>query len=167
MKIKGALMIILVFLLTGCNIWNVDKPNQNTPSNDKSFVFEVLGTKIELHALADPILEALGDPLDSFEAPSCAFHGIDRVYVYGSFELHTYESDGQDLVSAIIILDDSVTTKEGIYIYSTFDEVIKAYGDKYTRNFDMYTYHLGYSKLNFFIENGKVVSIEYIATAIE
>ena len=86
---------------------------------------------------------------------------MDKVYTYSGFELHTYEIDGVDYVASILFLDDSVSTKEGIYLYCSLDDVLSAYGDSYTKGLGLYTYELDKSQISFLIENDEVVSIEY------
>ena len=101
--------------------------------------------------------------MDSFEAPSCAFKGLEKNYTYNGFELHTYELSGVDYVASIVFLDDSVSTKEGIALNSDLKDVLKLYGNKYTKKSNSYTYLLDKSKISFIIENNKVTSIEYIS----
>lgn len=72
---------------------------------------------------AAPILEKLGEPMEYFEAESCAFEGLDKIYTYSGFELHTYEMKGTDYVASVMFLDDSVSTKKVyicIAIWTTF-----------------------------------------------
>ena len=40
-----------------------------------------------------------------FEAPSCAFDGIDKTYTYAGFELLTYPKDDKDYVSSVVLKD--------------------------------------------------------------
>ena len=68
-----------------------------------------------------------------------------------------------DYVLSVIFLDDSVSTKEGVYLYADVDEVVKTYGDNYTEESNLYKYTKGQSELLFVIEDGKVASIEYAA----
>lgn len=150
--------LIMVLVLAGCA-----GPEETPQEPEEVFEFEVKGITIKMHAEAAPILAELGDPTSYFEAESCAFQGMERVYSYSGFELYTYELDGTDYVASIVFLDDSVVTKEGIYLYSTYDEVIAAYGEDYTKTFNLYSYESGDSKLAFLIENDYVTSIEYIA----
>ncbi len=159
--------IILLFLLVGLTFTGCTQDGEGNGETTKSdgFAFQVENIVIDLHAEAAPILEALGDPMDSFEAPSCAFNGMDRVYVYSGFEIHTYEDQGKDYVSAIILLDDSVSTKEGIYLYSSLEEVLDVYGSNYTKNFDLYTFERAKSKITFLFQDNQLISIEYIAKA--
>jgi len=88
---------------------------------------------------------------------------MEKVYTYSGFEIHTYELDGVDYVLSVVFLDDSVATKEGIYLYSDLNSMLEAYGDDYTKTNNQYTYTSGSSQLNFIIENDEVASIEYMA----
>jgi hypothetical protein len=135
-----------------------------TASND-GYTFVVKGATIAMHAEVAPILAKLGDPKEYFEAPSCAFQGIEKTYAYAGFKLTTYELDGVDHVASVLILDDSVATPEGVFMGATLDEVTKAYGGQYAQNLGLYTYTSGKMTLAFLLENGKVTSIEYAAKA--
>ena len=50
---------------------------------------------------------------------------------------------------SVVILDDSVSTKEGIYLYSDLDSLIEKYGDDYTKELNTYKYESGQSQLVF------------------
>ncbi len=170
---------MLILLLTGCGggenaSGNLDDNGDNSmpvgsinelddDKESKGYVFEYNGTTIAMNEKAESILEDLGEPIDYFEAESCAFEGLDKIYTYSGFELNTYEIDGVDYVASVLLLDDSVSTKEGIYLYSNLNDVLSTYGNNYTKNLGMYTYELNKSKISFLIENDEVVSIEYTA----
>jgi hypothetical protein len=112
---------------------------------------------------AAPVVEALGDPLDYFESESCAFKGLDKVYYYSGFELTTYPLDDVDYISTIDFKDDTVSTKEGIFIGSSLDDVKAAYGEDYKEENGFYTYTKGDSTLTFIMENDAVTAITYTA----
>jgi hypothetical protein len=177
---KLSLFLVVVFLLLGgCSSQkstatdtgkdsskNVATGTSKTPDNAskaKGYVFENKGTIIAMNAEVAPVLKSLGNAKDYFEAPSCAFQGLDKTYTYNGFEIHTYEIDKVDYVASIIFLDDSVNTKEGISLNADKKDVVKAYGDKYTEKSGSYTYELDKSKITFLFENDKVTSIEYLA----
>ena len=101
-----------------------------------------------------------------YEAPSCAFEGVDRVYDYGSFELNTYEVSGTEYVSAVIFKDDLVETGEGAYIGMTIDEVEALYGSG-TEEGNGRVYEKGGMKLRFFLKEGHVSQIQYLSTILE
>ena len=179
MKKIGLLLIVLILLLTGCGggenaSGNLDDNGDNSmpmgsinelddDKESKGYVFEYNGTTIAMNEKAESILEDLGESIDYFEAESCAFEGLDKIYTYSGFELNTYEIDGVDYVASVLLLDDSVSTKEGIYLYSNLNDVLSTYGNNYTKNLGMYTYELNKSKISFLVEDDEVVSIEYNA----
>ncbi len=164
---KIGLILVLLLVLTGCG--GEPTPGDGVASGEVDgtaqggYVFEVDGITIAMHDKVAPILQGLGDAMEYFEAESCAFQGMERVYTYSGFELHTYEMDGIDYVAAIVFLDDSVTTKEGLYLFAKLEDVLAAYGDDYTKVNDMYSYNLGRCQLSFLIEDDEVIFIEYLA----
>lgn len=160
---KLSLLLLVVFLmLTACS--NVDSSiGKDENQVVKGYDFEYNGITMGMYDEAAPILEDLGKEMHYFEAESCAFQGMDKIYTYGGFELHTHEMDEVDYVSSIIFLDDSVSTAEGIYLYSKLDDVLEIYGDNYFEEHGLYKYELGDSKLLFLIEDDEVTSIEYMA----
>lgn len=161
------LSLLLLPLLTGCSGSARpavgDNPVEAGDEGPAGYVFETEGVVIAMHAEVEPILQKLGEAMEYFEAESCAFQGMERVYTYSGFELHTYEMDGTDYVAALIFLDDSVSTKEGVYLFSSLEDVLAAYGDGYTKTNDMYSYERDGSKLSFLVENDEVTMIEYMA----
>ena len=112
-------------------------------------------------APVSPVIEALYEPLNYFEAPSCAFDGVDRIYYYRGFELYTYPVGETDFISSVNLTDDSVTTPEGVYLGMTFDQMTSVYGENYSQNFGQYTYTQDDSSLSFLIEDGVIVVITY------
>lgn len=178
LHMKKLSILLVLLLLVGCSDaeptstdnQTVEVDNDKTQTKDKTkqndesgFEFESNGVTIAINQEAKTVVEKLGDSLDYFEAPSCAFDGMDKIYTYNGFELHTYEVDGVDYVLSVIFLDDSVTTKEGVYLFSSLDDVLEVYGENYTENQGLYTYEKGDTTLSFLIENDEVVSIEYMA----
>ncbi len=109
------------------------------------------------------VLTALGEPQSYFEAASCAFDGLDKSYTYAGYMITTRPEGEKDFVNSILLTDDSVTTPEGIYIGCTAEEVTAAYGESEPAEVDtVLAYTKGDSALNFVLEDGKVVSIEYL-----
>ncbi|MBP7174980.1 MAG: hypothetical protein KBA53_02030 [Thermoclostridium sp.] len=144
---------------------NNDNPQPQTgnsnPNEDLGYVFEYKGVKIAVEAESTTVLDALGEPMNYFEAPSCAFEGMDKVYTYGGFEFQTYTKGEKDYIASIHFLDDSITTPEGIGLNASLEDITKAYGTDYQQSFSQYTYTKGKCNLSFILENNEVVSVQY------
>ena len=132
-----------------------------TEGSKYTFVYQ--GAKLPMNQEASALLEWLGEPESYFEAASCAFEGLDKTYTYADFELVTYPNGDQDFISDIYITAPGVTTPEGIGVGSTQAEMEAAYGTDYTENLGRYTYTDGDTQLCFFIVDGAVSYVEYIA----
>jgi len=187
------LVLVLMFALavTGCGKEKdennkqptpVEQPgNQNADANDgttgettnnkgselKGYVFEYNGVKIGMDMEAAPIIAALGEPASYFEAPSCAFEGLDKTYSYGSFELDTYEQNGKDYISGIFFCDDLIETPEGVCLFETKADMIAAYGETFVEEFGMLVYEKEGMKLKFILEGDEITSIEYASTVLD
>lgn len=181
MKKISVLILVMMLIFTGCGGQEQEKDNANqtgeTNDNNTSeensensqqgqtegFEFEFNGVTIPMNVDAAPILEELGESIDYFEAPSCAFQGLDKIYYYSGFELNTFPQGDKDYVSSVNLLDDTITTKEGIYLGLKLEDVVNEYGEDYVEENGFYTYTLGGSKLTFVVENEVVEAITYSA----
>jgi hypothetical protein len=177
---KKWIIIGMVFLLfTGCGQTGESKKgNAGSPADTKAnneasqdagsqksssegFSYEYNGVKIPMNVDAAPIIEKLGKPANYFEAASCAFQGLDKVYTYSNFEIGTYPKGDKDFISTVTFLDDTVETDQGICVGSTLDEVKDAYGKDFTNKGTSYEYRKGDTKLTFIIEDDSVAQITY------
>lgn len=134
---------------------------ENQQATEKGYVFKQGNVVVQIDAEAEAIIAALGEPISYFEAASCAFEGLDKMYTYNSFEVDTYPVDDKDYISAIIFKDDSITTAEGIAIGETRDRVEAVYGTDYEEQGSMIVYKKDGMKLSFIFEGGAVSSIQY------
>ncbi len=173
-KMKRLLLFMAVMLvLTGCSKAGSAKQENTEGASDttekssgavtEGYSFDYNDVNIPMNVDAAPVVEALGESVDYFEAASCAFQGLDKIYSYSGFELGTYPNGDKDYVSYVTLLDDSVSTDKGIYVGSTLDEVTAAYGNEYTVEGSSYVYRLGESKLTFIVEDDMVAQITYAA----
>lgn len=131
------------------------------------YVFTVNGVQVEMDADAAPILEKLGEPVSYFEAESCAFEGLDKMYTYNGFELDTYPKGNNDYVSTVIFKDDSVATAEGVAIGDSLEKLQQAYAGEGTQEDGMIVYEKGGMKLCFILNEDEIVSIEYRSTVLQ
>lgn len=112
--------------------------------------------------------EALGQELDMMAAPSCAFKGDDKEFVYDGMSIYTNPLGDMDVWMEAYITAGDWTTTRGIGIGSTVDDIIAAYGDGYfADNDDMMTYSLSGDPTDyaspciiFTLEDGAVVCID-------
>lgn len=129
-------------------------------SNYAGYAFSFDGTVVETDADMAPILEALGSDYSYYEAQSCAFEGLDKVYTYSSFRIDTYPSGDKDYVSAIILTDDSVSTAEGVSIGDSREKLEQTYGSG-SEECNTIIYEKGGMSLLFVIQDDVITSIEY------
>lgn len=133
----------------------------------KGYVFQYQDVKVSVDENMKPILEKLGEPVSYFEAASCAFEGLDKIYTYNDFEIDTYPQGEEDYVSAIILKNDVITTAEGIYIGCSKNDVTAAYGTDYREEGSMFVYEKDGMKLCFLFDNEIVTSIQYFSTVLD
>lgn len=139
----------------------IDEKTTEEEAAYKGYAFIYQGIVIEIDAEADPILAKLGEANSYFEAASCAFNGLDKMYTYSSFELDTYPVEDKDFISMILFKDDSIATAEGISIGDPVDKIIEIYGEDAREENGMMVYVKDNMKLCFIIEEENVISIEY------
>ena len=149
-KILGLLVIVL--LLSGCSAKTIEE----------EYSFEINGLEISMGEAAGSFLSKTGNPMDQYSAPSCAFDGNDTVYDFGSYQITTYVTEGKEIFTGVYLLDDTISTKEGIKIGSTLNQMLSTYGDDYQENFGAYTYSSGLTDLSFVIINDVITSISYL-----
>ena len=176
---KGLVMMCLLAacMLVGCggedekviggNNNSQQESNKNENSEKAGYVFQSNGVSVVIDAEAAPILDGLGKEDSYYESPSCAFGDLDKIYVYPGFEVDTYSLEGVDYVSAVIFLDDSVATPEGVGIGETVDKVKEVYGEPTSETATMYAYVKDHMKLCFIINDGTVEAVEYRTMILE
>ena len=143
-----------------------EQPEQ-VAADHKGYAFVYKDVTIEMDADAAPIIEQLGEPDNYFEAPSCAFEGIDKMYTYGGLELDTYPTEDKDYISSVIFKDDTLTTVEGIGIGDSVSSLEAAYGTQWNDEDGMMVYEKDGMKLCFIVDGDSVISVEYRSGVIE
>ncbi len=129
-------------------------------AEEKVWVFKKGDVTIHMDDPAEPIISALGTYQDKFEAPSCAFDGMDTVYSYPGFEVMTYKAKDTEKVSGVVLRDDTVETMEGLFIGSSAEDVAKKYGESVEGKNNL-NLTKGNSDLLFIFKDGVVTSIQY------
>lgn len=131
---------------------------------EKAYIFQYDKTEIPMNGEVSAIVRELGKEESYFEVPSCAFQGLDKTYGYPGFQISTYPLKGKDYVNLICILDETVSTPEGIKIGSTYEEMTAAYGKDYQEEQGAYRYTAGGTELTFYMDGRKKIDgIEYAA----
>ena len=133
--------------------------SQTSENTEDVFTFEDNGKKIPLGADYDSL--DLGEAKDYYEVQSCAFDGMDKIYTFDNYEVHTYPDAGTDKVLSIYFLNDQVSTTEGVKIGDSLDTMLEVYGSDYEQLDTQYTYTKGLTQLKFIVENDAISSIEY------
>lgn len=157
---------IVIVAIVGIGVYfaSQNKPaEQVSSSNEKqeeAFVFSYNNKDINL---ADEFsTEKYGEEIEYSEIASCAFEGLDKTYKYDHYEITTFPDGDKDKIFSIYFLDENVSTKEGVKISDSYDDMVQAYGTSYTQEGNVYTYIKGKTKLEFIVENDVITSIEYV-----
>ena len=170
---KKILVIVLSVILTlcfaSCTMAPVDNggsgSNGGGGSKASKYFFTVASKDnyaVKIDANMADVLTALGEPLSRFEAPSCAFDGLDKTFTYAGYMVLTRPEGSKDFVNSVILTDDSVQTPEGAYIGMTADAVKGIYGNPGEETATLLSYTDKNTTLNFILKDANVISIEYI-----
>ena len=141
--------------------------SQTQTQTGSEYVFQSDGTDVIVGAKAQDILDSLGEPLSYYEAESCAFGDLDKVWTYNGFVIYTYQTDDVDYIYDIVLNSDAVSTPEGISIGDNADKVKDTYGDPDEEDSSQLVYRDGDMKLIFLTTNDAVTSIDYQSTILE
>jgi len=131
------------------------------------FIFVSGDVKIAMDEEAQTIVEALGEPKSYFEAASCAFEGLDKIYTYSGFEINTYPLEDKDYISSVILKDDTVTTPEGLAIGDSKEKIEELYGADRTEDNNLIVYEKDDMKLRIILKEEYVAAIEYVSNVLE
>ena len=144
----------------------------NASAKSKGYKFKYNGVSVTVDQKAKSFIKSAGKPIKKKTTKSCAYKGKDRKYTYNDFILTTYskKNKGAEYVLSISLRNGNVSTKEGIKIGSSEEDVVKKYGKKYDSVSlavnNMYVYKKGTCKLKIAVKNSKVVAIAYESAAL-
>lgn len=146
------------------------EPEPQAPAAVPELYFESKGVRMEPMMEAAPILAALGDPVGSFEADSCAYLGKDKFYYYPGFELTVNEVEGVERITVITVADDTIVTPQGLRIYDEEDKLLSLLGGEEKNG--VYSYDDGRTMLVVQVKESegdsrRVSAIEYRAVEKE
>ena len=100
---------------------------QGAETATDGYSFSYRGYDIVPGTEAGPIIDVLGDYDDIFQGASCAGQGMDTIYSYPGFQLHTYEEKGVETIRGVVI-EDSLIDCNGIHIGQTVAEAKAIFG---------------------------------------
>jgi len=155
MKRRLSRSLAAILLLLGiCHAWVL---------TSWAYSFETDDIEISMSQDVSLLLSKLGKAENYYEAQSVKHQGKEKVFTYKGFELSTYPSGDNDYVKSIWFLDEETTTKEGIHIGSTIQEMKEAYGDDCREEKGSYIYSSEETVLTFYTKKDQVSGIEYKA----
>ena len=161
MKKTVALILALLMLVALCACASAENDGGKT---HEAYVFKKGSVEIAIDADLAPIVEKLGDYIYYDEAPSCAHEGKSKYYTYAGIDIESYPKDGKDLVYMVALIDDTVSTVEGLRVGDSREDVIEIYGEPETDSERSLLYKAEGLYLHVVMTNkGKTVSqIQYV-----
>ena len=132
--------------------------------DDDKFVFTYNGIAINMKADFEPILKELGEYKNYTEEASSAFEGLDKNYVFSDFIITTYPDGNIDRVNSVTVINNNVSTVDGLCIGDTQDKVDEIYGHDYFNGINAYIMKSTDAQLTIILgEDNNVFSIQYAA----
>ncbi len=138
------------------------------PFSEADMIFVYNGVTYPISTDVAPLLQLFGEGYEEIDAPSCAFVGEDKQFIYDFATIYTYPMDGVDMINEIYIYGGEYTTSRGIGLGATIDEVKAEYGEAGFEQGGSYVYVVSGSiedtsspKLYFELTNGVVSGISY------
>ena len=150
------LVMLMVVALIACT-----PDDQAQTDGGSALKFEYNGVSMAPGDDFADIGSKLGDPDGYYEAASCAFDGKDKIYTFGSVQISVSPMDGKDIIYMITLLDDSLTTPEGIRVGDDKASVIATYGEQGTDKGSSLTYNSEKTDLVLLIRDDCVTSVQY------
>lgn len=115
--------------------------NETDTPAEKSYSLTYNGQTLKIDAKAEESLTALGAPKNYQELPTCGKGDLDKLYDFGSIRVRTYQLNGVDYISVIELMDDLVSTPEGLSIGSTQQKALDTYGEATKKTDLAWIYH--------------------------
>lgn len=145
-----------------------DAEFQEILDSSNKYIFEYDGLTLAPDMNSQEFLNVLGEANHYYEVKSCAFEGMDKIYTYSSFEIYTYPNGSDDLISNIFLKDDTVTTKEGVYIGMSLDDAKEKIGEEGVLESGVCTFDGGGDRLRLYVDGSNTItSIEYQSKVLD
>lgn len=136
------------------------KPAAAGSFSASDLVFNFNGKTVQLNEDMTSVLSKLGKYKKVTSAQSCHGEGEDKRYEYNGFYVDTYPSGGKDKVIGVTITS-GLSTPKGVSVGDSEAKVIEKYGSGFKKIGKFMSYVSGNKSLMFFMNNGKVVEIDY------
>ncbi len=134
-------------------------------NSEEGYVFEYNSVAFAVGDDAETVLSRLGEAKSCKEnSDGCGGGDIIKTFEYDGFSLEVKCVSDKEIISKIMLKNDSVKTSEGIFIGSLQSDVIETYGEEYEENYNGIIYTKQNTRLNFVIKNGVVKSLYYDCT---
>ena len=161
MKKWIALTLCLLTLLALCAC---DSAESGAGGKADDYVFKKGDVTIAVDADLAPVIEALGEPINYVEAPSCAHTGTSKYYTYAGIDIESYPDGMKDRIYIVALIDDSVATAEGIRIGDSRDDLMEVYGEPTSSSEKILLYEAKGMYLKFIMNAGgtRISQIQYM-----
>lgn len=140
----------------------IESGSKEPPAVVDEYAFLHGSVVVQPTAPADDARTLLDQALETGEAPSCVFEGLDKVYYFDGFEIQSGLVNNVELITGVILVDSTVETREGLRIGMSKDDMLSIYGDDYREDFGQYIYEDDDVELIVIVFNDEVISISYI-----
>ena len=161
---KGIIIVIIVVILAVI-IGGIVLINSNNSSNNsnamqsETFIFKINGQEVKM---GQNLLDLnIPETSDVYEAESCAFDGIEKIYTYDNYEITTCPENGIEKILNVYISHGEESTPEGIRVGDTVEDMKQAYGEDFKTADVSYIYTRGNTTLTFVTNDDVISSIEY------
>ena len=163
---KTVLILLTILLLVACTA----SGTSNTvvfvdPNAVQAGAYGSLGFRANEYqfGIYDPTKEVFEHITSSgtFADVSCAFEGEDTYYFFNGFEIMANVIDGEERVTAINLLDDTVKTPDGLYIGMSAAELNSILGTSLIED-GLHTEIDGTAQRNITVVDGTVRAISYL-----
>ncbi len=123
------------------------------------------GLTVSIGGNAAAFIREAGEPIDYMEAPSCVNEGYDKVYVFDGYSISTSpDADGNEYISELSLLSDTVLIGTGLSIGSNAAELDTQFGTNYTEEFGIRTYTLSAVRVSAIVEADFIISLTLTST---
>ena len=95
-----------------------------------AYKFSYKGYDIVPGADIGPVIDTLGEPVDTKIGASCAGQGFSTLYSYSGFTIYGHEDNGVETVEGIEI-DDPLIDCGGVRVGQTLEDAKKIYGEPF------------------------------------